>query len=164
RTKIRHGEADVIHRAASRAGGRRRRVEEDQDVREPHDLPRADFHDRAAERVDEELLLGVDVRRVQVVMTVDDGSILRSEQLSRCLGCRGQGQQGENEHSEKSVHGDLFVGYSSAPRSSAMWRSWPTMILALLAVSAVLAFEKGAAAIQSPAAPAGTANKLIVYG
>ncbi len=45
-----------------------------------------------------------------------------------------------------------------------MWRSRPTMLLALLAVSAALAFEKGTAAIQSQPAPGGPGNKLIVYG
>src|SRR5436190_15498588 len=38
------------------------------------------------------------------------------------------------------------------------------MILALLAVSTGLGLEKGMAALQSPAAPTGPANKLIVYG
>ena len=45
-----------------------------------------------------------------------------------------------------------------------MWRSRPTMILALLAVSAALAFEIGTAAVQSPGGPGGPASKLIVYG
>jgi hypothetical protein len=45
-----------------------------------------------------------------------------------------------------------------------MWRSWPTMIFALLAVSAALAFETGTAAVQSQGGPGGAANKLIVYG
>ena len=36
--------------------------------------------------------------------------------------------------------------------------------IALLAVSAMLGLETGAAAVQSPDAPHGPANKLIVYG
>ena len=37
-------------------------------------------------------------------------------------------------------------------------------MLALVAVSAVLGFEKGTAAVQTEGAPGGPANKLIVYG
>jgi hypothetical protein len=43
-------------------------------------------------------------------------------------------------------------------------RNWKTLMLALVAVTAVLGLEKGTAAVQSPAAPGGPATKLIVYG
>ena len=45
-----------------------------------------------------------------------------------------------------------------------MRRSWRTAILALLTAATAIGFGTGAEAIQSPAAPAGPANKLIVYG
>ena len=43
-------------------------------------------------------------------------------------------------------------------------RSWKTLILALLTVSAVTGLQQRTAAVQSPAAPGGPANRLIVYG
>ena len=45
-----------------------------------------------------------------------------------------------------------------------MPRNWTTLMLALVAASAVLGLAKGTAAVQSQPAPGGPANKLIVYG
>ena len=45
-----------------------------------------------------------------------------------------------------------------------MPRSRRTLMVALVAASAMLGLEKGTAAVQSQAAPSGPANKLIVYG
>ena len=45
-----------------------------------------------------------------------------------------------------------------------MRRRWRTTLLALLAASTVPGLEKTPAAVQSQAAPSGSADKLIVYG
>ena len=43
-------------------------------------------------------------------------------------------------------------------------RTWKTFALALLTIGAVTGLQRGTAALQSTAAPAGPANRLIVYG
>ncbi len=114
RAKVRHREADVVHRRADGAAGRRLHgPEEDQDVRELDDflLIGAELHHRSAERVDEELLLRVHVRRVQVVVAVDDRAVLGDEQLGR--GRRRDRQTSERPRNAKTKMRRVMVGDAS---------------------------------------------------
>jgi hypothetical protein len=71
----------VIDRCPLRATGRHLLAQEDQHVREHHDLVRAgaDLHGCTAERVDPELLVRVDAGDIQVVMSVYNWSVFRRQ-------------------------------------------------------------------------------------
>jgi len=70
-------------RSSSTSGRRLIGTKEDQDVGEPDDLrvAGADLDERSAERIDEKFLLGVQIGGVQMVMAIDDRSVLGRDKL-----------------------------------------------------------------------------------
>src|SRR4029453_5811718 len=82
-TKVRDRESDVIDSRPSCASCWSLLPEEDEHVRELHYVcvVRTELDGRPTQRVDEELLLCIDIRRFQMMVTVDDWSVLGDIQL-----------------------------------------------------------------------------------
>src|SRR5258705_12776243 len=82
------------------------RPEEDQHIRELDDLRvvGANLDDLSPEGLDEELLLGLDIRRVQVMMAVHDWAVLGCQELAEGLGGRRQHHQNRHRQRERSFH------------------------------------------------------------
>ena len=72
----------VERRAACRAG-RLLRAKKDERVGKRHDVDAAELHGRPAERVDPELLLRVDARDVQVIVTDADRRVRMADELRK---------------------------------------------------------------------------------
>src|SRR5215471_1086121 len=92
------------------------RTEEHEHVRKLDDLlssvARAELHDCSAERIDVELLLGVHIRRVQMVMAVDDRSFAGYENLR--VRCRwgGERDRGDDKRGADELH-EVLLGAES---------------------------------------------------
>ena len=121
RLQVRDGEANVIHGCPDRAAGRRLHwPEEDKHIRKFDDLlvVLAELDELPAQGVDEELLLRVHVRCVQMVMAIDDRTLFANENLrvrrawqsqNEAEGKRGRRHRCWNHSTQRYLHGHLLV-------------------------------------------------------
>ena len=112
----------MIERTALGRAARHPGVQENQDVRKRDDVEGAGFDRRPAERVHPEFLVFVDARRVEMMVAVDDRTILGNQDLRGRLGCRIPDEEGDERDGDHSTHRTTlayrlaFCGASAAQR------------------------------------------------
>jgi hypothetical protein len=112
--QIRYRKPDVIERAAFGGTAWHSRVQEDEDIGKLDDVERPSLDRRPAERIDPEFLVLIDAGRVEMMMPVDNRTVLGDQDLRQRLGRWDRDRCCEEREREKSFHGASITRF--APR------------------------------------------------